>query len=127
MQIGFELCLSMILFHKYTMKELCIDKTIKNSYNEESEQYKNICEMHKNEIGFDREKDKDSFDEKLMKILGTEAREIEKNTIKDIEEAIKKCYCGDAKGYITFGGHILNPIDFCAVRIDGFTIKITKK
>ena len=40
MTVSFKLMMGMTLFHAQTMKELRIDKVIEQSYNEDSQEYK---------------------------------------------------------------------------------------
>ncbi|WAX12227.1 hypothetical protein CS266P3_00030 [Clostridium phage CS266P3] len=49
------------------MKELWIDKVIEQSYNEDSQEYKELCKEYTQVIGFARELDKTEFDKELMK------------------------------------------------------------
>lgn len=128
MQIGFELILSMTLFHKYTMEKMTIDKIIKREYNEDSSEFKTLCENYKDAIGFERtEGNKDEFDKELMKELVKVSEDSEKETIENITEVIKQCYYKDTTAVINFAGYIINPKDFCAVRVNEFRYNITKK
>lgn len=43
MTVSFKLMMGMTLFHAQTMKELRIDKVIEQSYNEDSQEYKELC------------------------------------------------------------------------------------
>lgn len=127
MKISLKVKMSMTLFHAQTMRELRIDKVVGQSYNEEDEGYKQMCNMYRDVIGFDRAKDADKFDEMLMKELANEAQEIEKETIQTIENTIKNCYLKNTSGFVSFGGYLINPKEFCAVRLDGFSMEFSKK
>lgn len=109
------------------MKELRIDKVIEQSYNEDSQEYKELCKEYTQVIGFARELDKTEFDKKLMKELAREAKEVQKETIEQIEQVVKNCYYQGTTAYISFGGHMINPKEFCAIRLDGFDIQFNKK
>lgn len=100
--------MGMTLFHAQTMKELRIDKVIEQSYNEDSQEYK-------------------EFDKELMKGLAREAKEVQKETIEQIEQVVKNCYYQGTTAYISFGGYMINPKEFCAIRLDGFDIQFNKK
>ena len=119
--------LGMTLFHTQTMKELIIDDEIKQSFDENSQEYKNICQEYAEQIGFEREEDKDKFDEGIMKILVSQAKEEQLKTIEQIEEVIRNCYYQDTSAYVSFGGYLINPKHFCAIRVDGFDIKVNKR
>lgn len=127
MNVSFKITMSMTLYHAQTMKEMRIDKVIEQSYNEDSQEYKQLCDMYQNKVGFEREHNKDEFDKELLKTLAKEAQQAEKETIEKIEQTIKTCYLKGVSAYISFGGYMINPKDFCAVRIDGFNMQINKK
>ena len=109
------------------MKELRIDKVIEQSYNEDSQEYKELCKEYTQVIGFARELDKTEFDKELMKELVREAKEVQKETIEQIEHVVKNGYYQGTTAYISFGGYMINPKEFCAIRLDGFDIQFNKK
>lgn len=117
----------MTLYHADTMKELCIDKEIEQSYNEDSREYKELCKEYTNTIGFTRELDKDEFDKELLKELAKQAEQLEMETVKQIENTVKQCYLQGTTAYILFGGYMINPKDFCAIRMGGFHVQFSKK
>ena len=127
MQISFKLTMSMTLYHANTMKELRIDNEIEQSYNEDSQEYKDLCKEYTEVIGFERELDKDKFDKELLNELAKQAEQLEMKTIKRIEDTVKQCYLKGTTAYITFGGYMINPKEFCAIRIDGFNAQFSKK
>lgn len=117
----------MTLYHANTMKELCIDKEIEQSYDEDSQEYKEFCKEYTNIIGFERELDKDEFDKELLKELVKQAEQLEMETVKKIEDTVKQCYLQGTTAYIMFGGYMINPKEFCAIRIGGFNAYFRKK
>lgn len=119
--------MGMTLFHAQTMKELRIDKVIEQSYNEDSQEYKNLCKEYTEVIGFERELDKDKFDKELLNELEKQAEQLEMETIKQIENTVKQCYFHGTTAYIMFGEYMINPKEFCAIRIDGFHTQFSKK
>ena len=127
MQISFKLTMSMTLYHANTMKELRIDKEIEQSYDEDSQEYKDLCKEYMDIIGFTRELDKDEFDKELLKELAKQAEQLEMETIKQIENTVKQCYLQGTTAYIMFGGYMINPKEFCAIRIGGFNAYFRKK
>lgn len=126
MRIEFELKMEMVLYHKLTMKEFHIDNTIKEVYNEDSQEYKKLCEEYKEIIGFERDSDKDSFDKELMKELMSLQKDIYIEKIKQISDVVKQCYKDKCTGYIDFAGYIINPNDFCAMSVKEFYYKFKK-
>lgn len=127
MQISFKLIMSMTLYHANTMKELRIDKEIEQCYDEDSQEYKDLCKEYTEVIGFERELDKDKFDKELLKELAREAEQLEMETVKQIENTVKQCYLRGTTAYILFGGYMINPKEFCAIRIGGFHAQFRKK
>lgn len=127
MQISFKLTMSMTLYHANTMKELRIEKEIEQSYNEDSREYKELCKEYTNVIGFARELDKDEFDKELLKELAKQAEQLEMETVKQIENTVKQCYLQGTTAYVIFGGYMINPKEFCAIRIGGFHAQFSKK
>ena len=127
MQISFKLTMSMTLYHANTMKELCIDREVEQSYNEDSQEYKDLCKEYTDVIGFERELDKDKFDKELLRELAKQAEQFEMEAVKQVEDTVKQCYLKGTTAYITFGGYMINPKEFCAIRIDGFNAQFSKK
>lgn len=127
MQISFKLTMSMTLYHADTMKELCIDKEIEQCYDENSQEYKELCKEYAEIVGFARELDKDEFDKELLKELAKQAEQLEMETVKQIENTVKQCYLQGTTAYILFGGYMINPKDFCAIRMGGFHVQFSKK
>ena len=127
MQISFKLKMSMTLYHANTMKELRIDKEIEQSYDEDSQEYKDLCKEYTEVIGFERELDKDEFDKELLKELAKQAEQLEMETVKQIENTVKQCYLQGTTAYIMFGGYMINPKEFCAISIGGFHAQFRKK
>ena len=69
MQVSFKVSLSMELLHKLTMQKLVINEDIERVYDEDSEEYTELCNDYCNLIGFSREEDKETFDKELMLLL----------------------------------------------------------
>ena len=127
MNLSFKLTMGMTLYHKYTMKELKISNVIEQSYDENGKEYREICKRCENEIGFKREQDVAGYDKAVLAILSEEAREAQMGIINHIEDVVKNCYYQGTTAYVSFGGYMINPNDFCAIRVDGFDIKFSKK
>lgn len=126
MKLGFRLEATMTLFHKQTMKELNVKETIAKEYDEDSKEFKELIAMCNDTIGFDRELDEKEFDKQLVILLSESARETIKESLQAIEKAIKTCYYKDVPAYIEFAGYIINPKDFCAVKVNGIDFHATK-
>lgn len=126
MKIIFELNMGMVLYHKQTMKELTIDNTIKKEYDEYSQEYINLCKEYTEIVGFERETNKDKFDEELIRELIKQEEQIQCETIRRISNVIMGCYKNGDTAYINFAGYIINPNDFCVVRVKEFSYKFKK-
>lgn len=120
-------------YHKQTMKELVIDRSITKEYNEESEEYLNLCRERESDIGFLRVENKTKFDEILSSMLCDEAKEEWDERLNRIIELVRTVYKDDyltkryVTGYIELFGYVINPRDFCAVSVDRFDIKAIKR
>ena len=126
MKLGFRLEASMTLFHKQTMKELNVKQTIAKEYDEDSQEYKELVIMYNDTIGFEREKDEKEYDKQLVVLLSEDAKKNIKESLQAIEKAIKTCYYKDVPAYVEFAGYIINPKDFCAVKVNGIDFHATK-
>lgn len=106
MKVGVKIKMGMTLFHAQTMKELRIDNTIEVCYDEESPEYKNLCDEYTEIIGYKREEDKVAFDKELLIELAKEvkSRELEKNrkNRENNKSLLFKqyfCLCGLCRAY----------------------------
>lgn len=133
MNITITVDVKVTFYHKQTMKELVIDRSITKEYNEESEEYLNLCRERESDIGFLRVENKTKFDEILSSILCDEAKEEWDERLNRIIELVRMVYKDDyltkryVTGYIELFGYVINPRDFCAVSVDRFDIKAIKR
>lgn len=129
MQVSFKVSLSMELLHKMTMQKLVINENIERVYDEDSEEYTELCNDYCNVIGFDREEDKDRFDKELMKLLAKNSKQGSEEKIKTIIDVAKRTFMYKEEVYsvIMFGGYIINPSDFCAIKVGKIDVSINKK
>lgn len=129
MQVSFKVSLSMELLHKMTMQKLVINEDIERVYDEDSEEYTELCNDYCNVIGFDREEDKDRFDKELMMLLAKNSKQASEEKIKTIIDVIKRSfmYGEEVCRVIMFGGYIINPKDFCAIKVGKIDVSINKK
>lgn len=127
MQIVIELNMRMVAYHKTTMQKLTIDKNIRQSYNEDSEEYKTICENYEQISGMKREENKDAFDKELVNYITTECGKQNKESVAKIMSVYKESILENKNAWIEFEGCVLNANDFCAIKLDGFSIKASKQ
>lgn len=107
--------------------KLVVDNVVSKEYNEDSPEYEELCELWRNTIGFDREVDKDNFDKKLLTLVAEQAKQTLKTSVEKIVR-IFKCVWIDSKtpSFVEFGGYLLNPKDFSAIRISEIKTDISK-
>lgn len=129
MQVSFKVSLSMELLHKMTMQKLVINEDIERVYDEDSEEYTELCNEYCNLIGFSREEDKNRFDKELMMLLAKNSKQASEEKIKTIIDVTKRTFMYKEEVYsvIMFGGYIINPKDFCAIKVGKIDVSINKK
>ncbi len=129
MQVSFKVSLSMELLHKLTMQKLVINEDIERVYDEDSEEYTELCNEYCNLIGFSREEDKDTFDKELMLLLAKNSKQSSEEKIKTIIDVTKRSFMYGEKvcSVIMFGGYTINPKDFCAIKVGKIDVSINKK
>lgn len=128
MKIRIRIDANVVLYHKLTMQELVIDNTTEKVYDEESQEYLDICSEMENVIGFPRAEDKKKFDEELAKHVIIEAKKANREKLDKIINVFKNVFLGESRsGYVTLEGFIINPADFCAIEIRKFDISAKKE
>lgn len=109
-------------------KEIPVNLEIKKEYDENSEEYQNLCREKREAIGFDREEDKDEYDRLMLENMSKDVKEAAKNRIDEIIEAYKKVVVtGKMNGYACVGTHIINLSDVSAIQAEDFSVNISKK
>lgn len=121
-----ELILSASFIHKESGRIFDIDKIIKQEYNEESEEYKQLCKEFELESGMKRDNNKDKFDRMMMERITELAKEALKETTNKISSTFKLHCKSNADGYIEFGGWILKAQDFSGVLFKDLRVNISK-
>lgn len=107
--------------------KLLVDNVVSKEYNEDSPEYEELCELWRNTIGFDREIDKDNFDKKLLTLIAEQAKQTLKTSVEKIVETFKYVWLNPrTTSFVEFGGYLLNPKDFSAIRISEIKTDISK-
>ena len=128
MQLGVQCRMTAEFIQKVSGEKLTVDNEIGMEYNEDSEEYENLCNRYESIIGFDRNKNKDKFDKELLNIICKDVTDRTKDKIDNIVAVYKKSLTDrDFRGWIEFGGYILNPLDFSAVKFANFRTHIFKR
>ena len=113
---------------KVSGEKLTVDNEIGMEYNEDSEEYESLCNRYESFIGFERNKNKDKFDKELLNIICKDVTDRTKKIMDKIVDVYKKSLTDrDFRGWIEFGGYILNPLDFSAVKFTNFRTQIFKR
>ena len=128
MKLGIELQVNVVFYNKYTLAPFTIDNKITKEYDEDSEEYMEICMQYENMIGFPRRENEDKFDSRLLMILAEEAKKTEKTNIDKIAIVCHTVFAGASKtGYVDLAGTIVKLEDFCAVRFTKIETRVYKK
>lgn len=97
------------LFHKQTFNKLIVEEKIVRAFNDGDETYNEIMEqMGVSSEGTDFETMSKFLNETMTRNL--------KERVDKIAGAVRDCYYMGTTAYIEFGGYIINPADFCAVK-----------
>lgn len=114
---------------KISGEKLTVDNEIGVEYNEDSEEYESLCNRYESIIGFARNKNKDKFDKELLDLLKEDLSKKSKETLQNILDEYKKSilYNKHYVGWIEFGGYVLNPLDFSAIKFTNFNTHIFKQ
>lgn len=113
---------------KVSGEKLTVDNVIGMEYNEDSEEYESLCNRYESVIGFNRNKNKEKFDKEILNLLSKDVSNRTKDKIDNIVAVYKKSLTDrDFRGWIEFGGYILNPLDFSAVKFANFRTHIFKR
>ena len=128
MQLGVKCKMTAEFIQKVSGQKLTVDNEIGVEYNEDSEEYESLCDRYESIIGFDRNKNKDKFDKELLNIICKDVTDRTKKITDKIVDVYKKSLTDrDFRGWIEFGGYILNPLDFSAVKFTNFRTHIFKQ
>lgn len=124
MKLGFEVHMPSTFMHT-SGQFLCIDKLFVQEYNENSDEYKDLCKQYEEGIGFSRKQNKEQFDKQLMSILLNQTvQEFMRARDSIIDGFRKKCSTPDMTGFIDYNGWTLDIKDFSAVNFGEIKTKI---
>ena len=127
MKLKVECKLTGIFVQRKSGAKLVVDNAIKQEYNEDSPEYKELCNTWRNTIGFDRESDKDNFDKMLLMLIAEQAKQELGERVDKIVSTFKLVWLHpNTPAHVEFGGYLLNPKDFSAIRISEIKTDISK-
>lgn len=119
--------MSIRLFHKLTFNDFEIKTEFEKAIDENSEEYEKLCEMYGSEVGFVRSSDPDRYDKIICKCVADYIRNENMDSVTLINETVKNVFSKDICGYVSFGGYVINPKDFCMVGVNEFEIRCVKE
>ena len=129
MNITITVDVNVTFYHKLTMEKIVIDKIIKEKYNEDSEEYLNLCRAYESELGFEREENKEKFDKAVSELLCKRLEGEWSDRLSKITDVVRTSFLDSSDhvtGCVELCGCILNPKDFCAMSVNRFGIRASK-
>lgn len=128
MKLHLEMKMRMILYNKYNMEPLLIENVLKEEWEEESEEYQELVRKYEGSIGYVREKKVEKeYDAELLKLAASEAKESMLASVMKVASVIRESFLYNRCAYVEYMGYIINPKDFCAVRVCEPIIKMCKE
>lgn len=126
MKLVCEVNTEIVLYHKMTLKEHVINKRIRQEFDENKKEYRNVCREYENKVGWKREENPDEFDREILKLISQKMGEAEQAFINKVMNTVRECYLAGKSGYIEVMGHIINIQDFSDICVKDYTIKLSK-
>lgn len=123
-----ELSFRMYGIHKQSGNEICFTNSVKQAYEEGTEDFKEVIKFVEDETGMKREKGKEYiFDKKLCDFLVEKLKEEHKLKVDKINDIIRQRFLDKCtSAIIEFGGYIINVSDFSAFRFGRIESHISK-
>lgn len=128
MKLKVEVIFSMVLYHRKTLNSFSIDKTLKQEFDENSEEYKHIVFDYEKLTGTKRTKENaDDFDSDLLTYIAEEFKNNQKEQIDKITNTVYNAYAEGKHCAVSFGGYIIDAAEFCAIKINDFSARVSKQ
>lgn len=128
MKLKVEVTFSMVLYHRKTLNSFAIDRTFKQEFDENSEEYKQLVSDYEKITGTKRMKENaDDFDSDLLMHIAEETKVAQKEQIDKIIDVVYNAYAEGKHCAISFGGYIIDAAEFCVIRINDFSARISKQ
>lgn len=128
MKLKTEVTFSMVLYHRKTLNSFAIDRTIKKEYDENSEEYKQLISNYEELTGTKRTKENaDDFDSDLLTYIIEGVKNTQKEQVDKITDIVYNSYAEGKHCAISFGGYIIDAAEFCAIKINDFSARISKQ
>ena len=128
MKLKVEVTFSMVLYHRKTLNSFAIDRTFKQEFDENSEEYKQVVFDYEKLTGTKRTKENaDDFDSDLLTYIAEEFKNNQKEQIDKITNTVYNTYAEGKHCAISFGGYIIDVAEFCAIKINDFSARVSKQ
>ena len=121
--ITVQIELGMVLFHKHGLEPLNIAERLEHTYVKGTEQYEDAVNRWKEETGNEHEPTEKELGEWVNGVFVRRTQE----RIDSITDVFTDIFLHDKTGCIQFGGYVINPCDFSAMRFDKFNISVRGK
>lgn len=128
MKLKIEVTFSMVLYHRKTLNSFAIDRTVKQEYDENSEEYKQLVSDYEKLTGTERTKENaDDFDSDLLTYITEGIKDTQKERVDNITATVYNAYARGEHCAISFSGYVIDAAEFCAIRINDFSTRISKQ
>lgn len=121
--ITVQIELGMVLFHKHGLEPLNIAERLEHTYVKGTEQYEDAVTRWKEETGNEHEPTEKELAEGLAEIFRKRSQE----RVDTITDVFTDIFLHDKTGCVQFGGYVINPCDFSAMRFDSFKVNVEGK
>lgn len=126
MKLSVDLEMNMEFVH-ITGKEIKVNKTITETWDENSEKFQELVKAYEELSGKKRNGNASVFDQEMLTYA---AKESDKNLSESVERIQNtfRDYCLERldRGYIEYGGYIINIKDISAIRFNETKVRIRK-
>lgn len=121
--ITVDIELGMVLFHKHGLEPLKISERLSHVYAKGTEQHDDAIEYWREATGKEGEPTEKELAETIAEVFRFKSQE----RIDTITDVFTDIFLHDKMGCVQFGGYVINPCDFSAMRFDGFNVKVEGK
>lgn len=109
-------------------KEIVSQNVIEQSIDENSDEYKKLCEEKETEFGFKRSDDVEKFDKKIMEQISDECKKVSEKRFNEIIETFKTSILNKhVSAYVNVGKVVIDLNDVAAIEANDFRVRIIKE
>lgn len=121
--ITVDIELGMVLYHKHGLEPLKVAEHLKHVYEKGTEQHKDAIEHWREATGKSGEPTEKELAESLVELFRKKSQE----RVDTITDVFTDIFLHDKTGCVQFGGYVINPCDFSAMRFDSFRVNVEGK